>query len=159
MFTFAKEINMTPEVLKDAIGDTVLERLQAALDGIDERTFEFVSWSQCTCGHIYRAALGRPAATDPEVYQSQDDTFRELLEVVAVANGHDPDHDREASDPTHAYSVDRLSSVVSDMTSDRALEDTNEAKRDCAIVLIRNAIAFEVQRNEQARLALIGGAA
>lgn len=159
MFTFAKEINMTPEVLKDAIGDTVLERLQAALASLDVHEFVFGNWDQCTCGHIYRAVFGQQAEQTGDVYTTEDERFRELLEVVAEANGHDFDEGCSPKVLLDARTVWRLTSVISDMTSDRALDDTNQAMRDCAIVLIRNAIAFEVQRNEQARLALIGGAA
>lgn len=144
---------MTPEALEAAVGDSLLEKLQAALVSLGKHRYEFGDWSQCTCGHIYRAAHGRGTSKEHKVLDDESANFRALLEVVIEANAIE----------VYATNVGDLRRAVSDATFERVPRrlvnhgpEFERAARKAAIELIEKAVVFERERNEKARLALIG---
>lgn len=144
---------MTPEILEAAQGDSILEKLRAALVSLGRHKFVFYNWHQCTCGHIYRAALGRGASSKLKVLQSEDASFRALLQVVVDAHDLTPIGDTIAalSDAVSYHTI-----TVADELYPDVLPKTHAHRKAAAVKIIERAIEFEQDRNERARLALIG---
>lgn len=61
-----------------------LEILQNARAAILHEDWQFGNWNQCTCGHIYRAAVGNQYVTEGDVL---DNMNHPALQEVAFALG------------------------------------------------------------------------
>lgn len=153
---------MTPEALKagDKAGDTLLEKLRAALVSLGKHPYYFPDWSTCTCGHIYRAAMGRGTKDEWKVLGCEDDRFRALLAVVCEA--HDLPVSAIVSDlreQVSLHTIDVANELIRKeglFISDLTYSKLQPYRKRAAIKIIEKAIEFETERNEKARLALIG---
>lgn len=69
---------------------TTLEILRSARASIANEDWQFGNWNQCTCGHIYRAAIGgtRQSVTEGEVLENMN---HPVFMEVAVSLGYSGD--------------------------------------------------------------------
>lgn len=113
-----------------------LEILKEARAAIANEDWEFSNWNQCTCGHIYRAAVGgtKDSVTENHV---MDNLNHPVLMEVAVALGYS-DVSRTAGD------------FISAAT--QKLRKDQEAFREDGLEVIDRAIAKIEAEHEANRL-------
>lgn len=147
---------MTPnDALRAARGDTVLERLRYALRSVRGETgeeWDFGDWNQCTCGHIYLAAVGKPAGGSIHpITRPEEETYVQLLGTVLIANDALPPWLLERA---YAEQVSDLTINLArtlGMTDPDDGDPTQEAYRAAAVQLLERAVAYEGERHEDAR--------
>jgi hypothetical protein len=101
-----------------------------------------MDWRHCTCGHIFRAALGRHANGTLEPFTNRDERYVRLLNLVIDAH---PEHQiRRTTDETGVVGI------VSELTA--CLTRGGKATRDAAIEMLRTTIAHVEAQYEQNRI-------
>lgn len=158
----------TVKATRDRIAGT---KLWTGEEEVDATTWCFGDWSSCTCGHVYWQATGRKfVASDDEEGEEVnitsprkvDGLYEEVLKVIALANEDD-------LEPGYVHALvegaDYLANVVSNLTSRTSAsyfdaDEPNTAyelvRRDAAVQLLDNTIAWLEVRYEQARHELAG---
>ena len=68
-------------------GGPLLEALQATRDSLENRPYHFAEWTECTCGHIYKGAIGRKASNLNHVATSSNVTYGQVMKYIVEANG------------------------------------------------------------------------
>lgn len=160
----AEKIILTPPMSGGAGVLTTLEQAREALRTLTDPSedYYYSDWSECTCGHVYKAATGGKTFAAPLAHGMDWDKAEPLFAAIVRANDL----------PMNKRPVDyrlgvRLAVAVSEATYDRAMEDHNvpnatheydDAYRQEAIKLLQATVAMLEAEQEQARLDVLAQA-
>lgn len=121
-------------------GGPLLEVLRRTGASLEDEPYVYMDWTQCTCGHIYRASVGERAGTYDDIEDSRDVTFTQVLAYVARVNeiGRGTNEQRHR---TEAFLTAISSTTAAIGAGLGSALSYDEARRAAALQLIRTAIA------------------